>query len=98
MPKRPIPRSMPVMAARCVSCPFNPGGDLQLRTAILGRTLFQASQICHHPRTHGRKETHLCRGARDEQLTLLHRLGWITAATDQAFTEASQRFTENHHD
>jgi hypothetical protein len=55
------------------------------------RTLLQASQICHHPRIHGEPETHLCRGARDEQLTILYRLGWIPEATDAAFSEASRR-------
>lgn len=80
----------PVMAAKCASCPFGENGDRELRVAVMNRTGLQASQICHHPRTHGKKETHLCRGARDEQLTILHRLGWIQEATDAAFNEASR--------
>lgn len=49
------------MASMCASCPFREGGDIELRNRVMERTIFQASQICHHPRTHGRKETHLCR-------------------------------------
>jgi hypothetical protein len=82
---------MPVMPSRCASCPFNEGGDLRLRVAVLNRTILQASQLCHHPRIHGHRSTHLCRGARDEQLTLLHRLGWIEEPTDAAFAEASRK-------
>jgi hypothetical protein len=81
----------PVMPARCATCPFHPGRDQRLVNAILARTLFQASQVCHHPRLQGKKETHLCRGARDEQLILLHRLGWIEEPTDEAFAEAGAK-------
>ena len=90
MSKRNI-KAWPVMASKCASCPFNPDGDVSLRNAVMGRTLLQASQICHHPRIHGKKETHLCRGARDEQLTILYRLGWLSEPTDEAFNAASER-------
>jgi len=40
---------------------------------------------------HGTQGTHLCRGARDMQLTILHRLGLIAEPTDEAFKEASDR-------
>ena len=82
----------PVMLAMCESCPFREGGDVQLRNAVMSRTILQASQICHHPRVHGKKETHLCRGARDEQLTILYRLGMLSEPTDAAFAEASERY------
>ena len=57
---------------------------------VLDRTLFQSSQICHHPVLHGKKETHLCRGQRDEQLELLFRMGWIEEPTDAAFAKRSR--------
>jgi hypothetical protein len=79
------------MTAKCASCPFGENGDVELRNRVMERTILNASQICHHPRLYGKKETHLCRGARDEQLTILHRLGWIPEATDAAFAEASRR-------
>lgn len=83
-------RNWPVMARCCASCPFRPEGDIELRNKVMARTLGQASQICHHPRIHGKKETHLCRGARDQQLTIFYRLGWIDAPTDEAFTAKSK--------
>lgn len=85
-------RSWPVMPAMCPSCPFRDDGDIQLRNRVLGRTILQASQICHHPAMHGKKQTHLCRGARNEQLTILHRLGMLSEPTDAAFAEASKRY------
>ena len=85
-------RNWPVMAAKCESCPFREGGDIELRNRVMERTVLQASQICHHPRIHGKKETHLCRGARDEQLTILFRLGMLPEPTDKAFAEASARY------
>lgn len=81
----------PVMASQCASCPFREGGDTKLQAAIIARTALQAIQICHHPRLHSKKETHLCRGARDHQLTLLYRIGLLPKPTDKAFAEASAK-------
>ncbi len=83
-------KGWPVMPAKCKTCPFGPNGDPQLAHAVLDRTLFQSSQICHHPVLKKKKETHLCRGQRDEQLVLLHRMGWIEEPTDEAFTKRSR--------
>lgn len=82
-------KGWPVMPAKCSSCPFSMA-DRSFANAVLDRTLFQSSQICHHPVLHGKKETHLCRGQRDEQLVLLHRMGWIEEATDAAFAKRSR--------
>jgi hypothetical protein len=79
---------MPVMAQQCATCPFKV--DPELAARVLSRTLFRASQICHHPALHGKRETHLCRGARDAQLELLYRMGLIDAATNEAFTRKSR--------
>jgi hypothetical protein len=57
---------------------------------IINRTGLSASHICHHATLVGKPETHLCRGARDEQLTILHRLQLIEEPTDAAFTAASR--------
>lgn len=64
---------------------------MALRNSVMNRSGLNASQVCHHPRLHGKKETHLCRGARDHQLTLLFRLGFIAAETDGAFKAASEK-------
>lgn len=83
-------RHWPIMTAQCASCPFREIGDIAVRNSVMSR-LFDASQICHHPRLHGKKETHLCRGARDLQLTILYRMGWLPEPTDQAFREKSEQ-------
>jgi hypothetical protein len=82
----------PVMAHRCSSCPFNDDGDMEVRNAVMGRTILRASQVCHHPRLYGKKESMLCRGARDEQLTILYRLGMLDEPTDEAFRVASEKY------
>ena len=84
-------KNWPVMAEKCASCPFREGGDIELRNRVMERTILQCSQVCHAPRLHGKKETHLCRGARDEQLTILYRMGLIPEPTDAAFAETSRR-------
>ena len=84
-------KNWPVMAEKCASCPFREGGDIELRNRVMERVNISSSQICHHPRLHGKKETHLCRGARDEQLTILYRMGLIPEPTDAAFAETSRR-------
>lgn len=83
---------MKVMSSKCVTCPFREDGDADLARAVRSRTLLQASQICHHPALKGKKQNHLCRGARGEQLALLHRMGLLPEPTDEAFTEASMRY------
>ncbi len=85
-------KDFPVMKSRCTSCPFNPKGDRQVRAMVEARSLKEGSQICHHPRLYGKKETHLCRGARDHQLVIFHRLGIIKSATDRAWAAARRRF------
>jgi len=85
MPRRRQIKSWPVRKTMCPSCPFREGGDRELAARVVGRTLFKASQICHHPVLEGQKEHELCRGARNVQLAILHRMGFITAATDAAF-------------
>ena len=82
---RPIDISkFPVMKARCKTFLFNNNGDPEIRNRVTAR-LMSVSQICHHPRLHDKKERHLCRGARDVQLQIFHRLGFLYTPTDQAW-------------
>lgn len=89
--RRRNPAAMPVMAAKCASCPFGPNGDPELRARVESRCLTEGSQICHHPRLHGRRETHLCRGARDLQIEVYHRLGVLDEPTDDGWARAWAR-------
>lgn len=85
----------PVMKSKCPTCPFNKeenGRDAvpDIADMVRRRCLTEASQICHHPRLHGKKEDHLCRGARDFQLEFFHRLGLLDIPTDEAWENKAQ--------
>jgi hypothetical protein len=87
----------PVMKAKCATCPFRTderGRHVcpDVTNRVMQRIVSEASQICHHPQLLGKQETHLCRGARDFQLDIFHRLGVIDAPTDAAW---QRRLDEN---
>jgi hypothetical protein len=76
----------PVMKQQCATCPFGPNGDPRVCAGVIDRSVkLESSQICHHPSLHGKRQTHLCRGARDLQLKLMTAFGIIPEATDEAF-------------
>lgn len=81
--------NMPVMPKQCATCPFRMAhaGQIEVMATVMGRILNSASQICHHPRTKGKKETHLCRGARDIQIRYFHRIGFLDEPTDEAWAK-----------
>lgn len=58
---------------------------------LTARVLSEASHLCHAPQLKGRAPTHLCRGARDLQLEVFHRLGVISEPTDAGWKEAVER-------
>lgn len=74
--------NLPVMKAKCKTCPFADSGCKEVRANVEGR-LLDASQECHS--SGWPKGKALCRGARDVQLTIFHRLGFIDAPTDAAW-------------
>ena len=79
------------MKKRCSTCPFGEKGQKdncpEIADTVRARAL-TVSQVCHHPRLNGKKETHLCRGGRDYQLEIMHRLRVITEPTDEAWNMA----------
>ena len=86
--------NLPVRLKQCQSCPFNStaSGDwLAVRPLLTHRALNEGTPICHSTgqalvRHNGeRLPAHLCRGARNLQLTLFYALGYITAPTDEAW-------------
>jgi len=83
-----------VMPAQCPTCPFRTDADgrhpdVRLVSQLQLRCLTEGNQICHHPRLNGKPTTHLCRGARDYQLQIFHRLGLLDAPTDEAWERAT---------
>ncbi|MBS3951902.1 MAG: hypothetical protein KGZ88_03020 [Methylomicrobium sp.] len=85
----------PVMKGKCPTCPFSKDENGReaapdIADMVRRRCLTEASQICHHPRLHGKKEDHLCRGARDFQLEVFHRIGLLDTPTDEAWEKKSR--------
>jgi len=78
MPRRPC--DTPLNKVRCATCPFNEDGVLSIRHAVEERCMTVGSQFCHH--THDQT---LCRGARDHQLQIFHRMGLLEEATDECW-------------
>jgi len=81
-------RNWLVMAHQCATCPLRQDEqgrypDEGLAQMVIVRGMTEVSQICHHPRMHGKPETHLCRGARDFQLQLFHRPGFLSEPTPE---------------
>lgn len=87
----------PVMKSRCSTCPFRTDKrgrhpDPKLVSSIMQRAMSQGSHLCHHPRSSNKQtETHLCRGARDFQLQVFHRLGLLEAPTDAAWQKQLEK-------
>jgi hypothetical protein len=82
---------MKPMLKSCKTCPFGKHGSTDVRDSVTARLMnLGPSQICHHPRISGKKETHLCRGGRDVQLKVLFQLGLLEHPTDSCFSEKSK--------
>lgn len=89
------------MKRQCQSCPLRTDKrgrypDPHLAASVQARAIAQASQICHHPRLKGKRETHLCRGARDYQLMIFYRIGFLTEPTDKAWNRKLEQINEDH--
>lgn len=71
---------LPVMPKHCATCPFKPDingrwQDTELANTVISRNLFNSQQICHHPRTVNKPETHRCRGYYDFSYQIYERMG-----------------------
>jgi hypothetical protein len=80
--------TLPVNAIKCRTCPFVQSHEqaIALQNTIIAR-MFQGggSQICHGTEGQNREPRSLCRGAREQMLTLFYRMGFIDEATDEAW-------------
>jgi hypothetical protein len=73
----------------CETCPFNDDGCIAIRTRVQQRVLSQASQMCH-----GTENKTLCRGARDFQIQIFYRMGFLKEETDKCWEEIWQKTQE----
>lgn len=77
---------MAVMKEKCGTCPFSEDGHPVVRAKVEAMVMSEASQTCHSTgAVRGKRDTHLCRGARDYQLRLFFGMGFIDAPTDEAW-------------
>ena len=90
--------NLPLRKTMCATCPFRAGSPTAYLAADLAASaMTEASRICHstgsrnafHERT-GLPE-HLCRGAREVQLSFMATAGVIDAPTDEAWNVARAR-------
>jgi len=84
-------KAPPVQPAQCGSCIFRENGNKvelaagrldEIKTYLLRGTAHR----CHQPEAEGRRKTIICRGGRDWQLQVWHRIGLNEAPTDEAQT------------
>lgn len=86
----------PVMPSPCATCIFRERGErTELapgRLAEIQAYLLRGTpHLCHKPQVEGKRTEVVCRGGRDFQLTMWHRMGILPAATDEALQEAVER-------
>ena len=83
---------MKVNKTKCATCPWQDNSPYAyLRGDLTTSALTRNSRICHctgeDNAIHGHtgKPERLCRGARDEQLQMFHRIGFLEEATDESW-------------
>jgi hypothetical protein len=80
-----------VQRAKCSTCPFRQGSPYaNLANGLAQSALTTASRYCHSTGVNAlngntRKRIKICRGARDLQLQLFYRLGFLSEQTDEAW-------------
>ena len=85
------PHETPIQKVMCATCPFRKGSKYRwLAGDIAVSALTEAGRICHSTGSTGfRGDTgipdKLCRGARNLQLAYFYALGFLPAATDEAW-------------
>ena len=79
-----------VARQQCATCPFRHQSDgglalsAEKMTEVYIYLLGGTNHLCHSDRD----DSTICRGGRNYQLTIWHRLGWIASPTDEALAEA----------
>lgn len=89
-----MPCDLPLRKTMCATCPFRLGSKYACLAEHLTLAAMSESRICHSTgsnnginRRTGKPE-HICRGARDVQLSVMAAAGQITAPTDKAWNDA----------
>ena len=82
---------IPVRKNKCATCPFRKGSEYAYLAPYLTARSAHEGRICHSTSTSAIKKTRkpprICRGSRDFQLQMFHRMGFLKEPTDQAWAE-----------
>lgn len=82
-------RDVPVNKKHCRTCPFLDTGWTDVREFLVHRALKEATPICHSTGDDAlvpsQGPERLCRGARNLQLRLFYRIGFLETPTDEAW-------------
>jgi hypothetical protein len=81
-----------VMETKCSTCPWRVDNgvlceDVATKDCLKSSVLTVRNQLCHSPAWIGMPETRICRGARDYQLQVFHRIGFLSEPTDQSWAD-----------
>jgi len=88
---------LPLRKTKCATCPFREGSPYAYLVNDLTASAMSDSRICHSTGKNNAinkrtgKKPHLCRGARDVQLSVMFRMGAIDAETDAAWNRERAR-------
>lgn len=80
----------PCRKSLCATCPFRAGSPYTDLAPMLAQSAMKESRICHSTGSNAINrrtgiKPHLCRGARQVQLTVMHQMGVIDHPTDAAW-------------
>lgn len=87
---------LPVMKAKCATCPFREGGLEVVKTTLQIRSLTDASPFCHSTGKQALTEItgkpslgeeRVCRGARDFQIYCFYAVGLLPEPTEEAWNK-----------
>ena len=70
-----------VQPVKCKTCPWRIGNQ-ELISKITTKVLSQSNHICHN------HDTKICRGSRDVQIEIFHRVGILEEPTDEGYKKA----------
>jgi hypothetical protein len=83
-----------VRRTNCATCPWREGSPYAyLKDKLQESAITEGSRICHSTGSNNAinhrtgKPPMICRGARDEQLQFLHRIGFLREPTDRCWNE-----------
>lgn len=84
-----------VQKVKCKTCPWRDDSPLAyLRSELMATALTESNHLCHAPQLAGQEEHSVhCRGTRDHQLEVFHRMGVLEAPTDEAWAKALQELS-----